>query len=172
MSEDANIEIGKGLESDFREMKTRTVGRVSGALVDEVVSTIREVFNTMGYNGELPEVVSVSQGAVLLPSGEEIEACYSYDKPKVPGRIYISTERSKSAFGRSSIPIEVASAAFAAHEAVEHVNHMRGRTLLSSNRRLKPEEHKTETEDEANRIARKVIERRYNWRVRFGDENV
>lgn len=170
--EDVPGEVGEDSRTPASELKTRIIGEVSDSLVKEVVGTIRNVFEIMNYSGDPPEFVSISQGAVILPSGERIEACYGHDAPKVPGRIYVSTQRSKAAFGNSGIPIAIATSAFAAHEAAEHVNHMRGKTLLNSHRKLKPEEHKAETEDEANRIARGVIEKRYGWTVRFGDENV
>ena len=172
MSEDAALEVEKELKGYPHEIKTRIIGTVENSLVGEVVGSIKDVFNKMDYSGEPPEIVSISQGAVVLPSNEEIEASYGYDEPKVPGRIYVSTEKSKAAFGKSKIPITVATAAFAAHEAVEHVNHMRGKQLLSSHRKLKPEEHKAETETEANNIAREIIKKRYDWTVKFGDENV
>ena len=153
-----------------KDIKTRLIGDVPKDTEREVVSTVLDVFKKMNFKGPAPEIVSLSQGAVILPSGEEIEASYSYVKPKVPGRIYVSTEKSKTAFGDSNIPIGVATAAFAAHEAVEHVNHMRGRKLLSSPRKLSPEKHKSDTEDEANSIAREVIKERSGWTVYFGDE--
>jgi len=154
------------------QIKTRKVGKVSDDLVAEVVDTMKDVFIRLGYQDEPPEIVSISQGAVILPSGEEIEACYGYDQPGVPGRIYVSTEGSKKSFGKSKIPVHVAAAAFAAHEAVEHVNNMRGKTLLSSHKKIKPEDHTSDTEVEANRIAREIVGIRYGWTVKFGDENL
>jgi len=171
MSDDLGVEAGE-LDVYPHKIITKTVGKVDADLVNEATGTVKDVFIRLGYNGEPPEFVSISQGVVLLPSGEEVEACYGYDAPKTPGRIYVSSEKSKASFKDSGIPIEVATAAFAAHEAVEHVNHMKGKELLSSHRKLKPEEHKSETEDEANSIAREIIEKRYRWTVRFGDENV
>lgn len=169
MSTDPGTELNPNTEYPY-EIKTRIVGNVDLGLVREVVSTVKEVFREMNYLGEPPEIVSISEGAVLLPSGEEMAGVYGYDAPEVPGRIYLSSTRSKQSFGNSPIGINIATAAFAAHEAVEHVNNMRGKKLLSSHKKLSKEEHKSETEDEANQIARKIIERKYGWTVRFGDE--
>ncbi len=152
------------------EIKTRIVGKVSKQVIKDVVNCVKDVFELTDYNGPPPEMISISEGSVVLSSGDEVEACYGYDDPQIPGRIYVSSEKSKGSFGSSDIPIGVAAGAFAAHEAMEHVNHMRGKTLLSSHKKLTAEEHHTDTEDEANQIARKVVEARFGWTVYFGDE--
>jgi hypothetical protein len=156
-----------------REINYREIGRISKETKKTVTDAITEVFKRKGFKGELPEAVSISQGAVVLPSGEEIEACYNFDtdNPGKPGKILVSAEKSKSAFGDSAIPIEVATAAFAAHEAVEHINYITGEKLLTSSSKIPVDEHATSnTEKEANSIAREVIEDLYGWTVYFGDE--
>ena len=158
---------------DTKQIDIRTIGKVSPETVTCVNETVEGVFRRMNYKGEPPEVVSISQGAVVLPSGEEIEACYSIDinKKLKPGKILISTELSKKAFGESYIPTEIATAAFVAHEAVHHVNHMRGKEQLMSGSRIPTDIHAlSKTEQEANQIAREVIENLYGLTVYFGDE--
>lgn len=149
------------------------IGEVSKGTKEAVIGVIEEVFKRKGFKGKPPEAVSVSQGPVTLPSGEEIAACYNFDTdtPDKPGKILVSTEMSKGAFGNSTIPIEVATAAFAAHEAVEHTNYMTGEKLLTSASKIPVDEHSaSKTENEANSIAREVIKDLYGWIVYFGDE--
>jgi hypothetical protein len=156
---------------ETRPLIVKTIGEVSTETVSFVTEAVAEVFRRMKYQGEPPEVISISQGAVVLPSGEKIEACYSFDEKLKPGKILVSTELSKKAFGESPLPVEITTTAFTAHEAVEHVNHMRGIDLLSSQSKVPTEAHsKSETEREANQTAREVIEDLYGWTVYFGDE--
>ena len=44
---------------------------------------------------------------------------------------------------------------------------MRGKKLLSSHKLLSHEEHRAETEDEADAIAKEVILEHYGWTVNF-----
>lgn len=156
---------------ETRPLTIKTIGEVSTETVSSVTETTGEVFKRMNYQGEPPEAISISQGAVVLPSGEKIEACYSYNDKLKPGKILVSTEFSKKAFGESPLPTEMATAAFVAHEAVEHVNHMRGKDLLSSQSKVPTEAHsKSKTEQEANKIAREVIGDLYGWIIYFADE--
>mgnify|MGYP001589208408 FL=1 len=151
----------------------REIGVVSNETKKAVVDAVTEVFKKMDFAGQPPEIISISQGAVVLPDGEEIESCYNFDPEKKgkPGKILVSAEKSKDAFKGSDIPIEVATAAFAAHEAVEHVNHMKGKELLIGSSIIPSQIHaKSPTENEANLIAREVIKNLFGWTVYFGDE--
>lgn len=159
------------LEIDTKPITISTIGKVSPETVACVDQAVRAVFRKMRYQGKPPETVSISQGAVVLPSKEEVEACYTYNQNLEPGKILVSSELSKIAFGESSIPTEVATAAFAAHEAAEHVSFMRGESLLSGQSKISTEIHaKSETDQEANRTAREVISELYGWEIYFGDE--
>lgn len=156
-----------------REIQYQEIGNISPKTKEVVTRTIKEVFKKKKFIGEPPEIVSISQGAVILPSGEEIVACYDCDTKdnNVPGRILVSAEKAKKSFGRVNIPIEIATAAFVAHEAVEHVNHMRGVKLLNNTSIIPTNVHRdSATEQEANSIAREVISNLYNHTVYFGDE--
>lgn len=166
---DNSAELSRGPQYT-KKLETKTIGDVPEQVLKEIIDTVKNVFVRMGYDGDPPETISVSQGAVLLPSGEKTMACYGYDETGKPGRIYLSIEESQAAFSNSEIPLNIAAAAYVAHEAVEHVNNMRGKKLLSSHKLLSHEEHQAETEDEANAIAREVISEQYGWTIRFGDE--
>jgi hypothetical protein len=156
------------------ELKTKVLGNVNQKIVDEVANTIKDVFVDMGYMDMPPLEISISDGGIQLQSGNILPACYEMLEPDrtIPGRILLSSRETKKCFGDSEIPGYVATAAFAAHEAVEHVNHMRGKKLLMSGAAIAPEDHKADTEIEANETAREVIEKRYGWTVHFGDENI
>ena len=173
------------------EINYREIGKISEETKKTVTDAITEVFKRKGFKEEPPEVVSISQGAVVLPGGEEIEACYNFDSdnPGKPGKILVSAEMSKRYFGKSRIPKEVATAAFAAHEAVEHVNYMDGKNILVGTSKFVKHVNypnlksiltnsptvtdihaNSETEQDANSTARQVIKDLYGWTVYFGDE--
>ncbi len=150
------------------EQEQEQMMRVQAAVIDAVL----EVFKRMEYKDDPPESISISSGSLFLPSKEDVPACYGFEEKGEPGRIYVSINGCKKAYGdNSSIPDYVASAAYAAHEAVEHVNNMRGIDLLTSPSKLSSNIHgEAATEQEANKMARKIIREKFGWTVYFGDE--
>ena len=154
--------VGKGKENQEQMM------RIQAAVMDVVL----DVFKRMEYKDSPPESINISSGSLFLPSGEDVPACYGFDEKGKPGRIYVSVSGCKKAYGDGSpIPDYVASAAYAAHEAVEHVNNVRGIDLLTSPSKLSNDIHgKAATEQEANKMARKIIREKFGWTVYFGDE--
>ncbi|MBU1051743.1 MAG: hypothetical protein KJ718_04265 [Nanoarchaeota archaeon] len=149
------------------EKNQEQIKRAQAAIVDAVL----EVFKRMDYKNSPPESINISSGALLLPSGEDVPACYGYNEKGKPGRIYVSVSGSKVSFAGSLIPDYVAAAAFAAHEAVEHVNNMQGTELLTSQSKIPSDVHReAATEKMANETARKIIQEKYGWTVHFGDE--
>ena len=109
-------------------------------------------------------------------NGAHARPCWLHLLEADQGRWRLKIKKAKiwkiplASYGPSEIPINIATAAFAAHEAVEHVNNMRGRNLLTSQKKLSHAEHVAETEDEANSIAREIVSKRFGWTIKFGDE--
>jgi hypothetical protein len=153
------------------EIPYREIGVVSRKTKKMVLDTITEVFKRKDYTGVPPSIVSISQGAVVLPSKEEIPGCYNFFEKNKPGNILISAGLAKTAILEKNIPIEVATAAVAAHEAMEHVNFMAGRIGPHSGHKIPWEIHSASiTEKEANSVAREVIRDLYGYTIHFAEE--
>ncbi len=169
--EETNIqkhEQSKGLTLNFK-----IHGNVRKEIPQEVTNTVKDVFDYMKYQGEPPQRIVIWEDGLKLPSGEPIAGAYGFDKQGEPGFIKIDVKLAQKQFKTTDIPLpaEVAVAIVAAHEAVEHVNFMRGKPVLISNSIVSTEVHRnSKTEQEANRTAREIIRRRYGRVVYFGDE--
>jgi len=160
---------------DKKDLKIILLGRVPKRVGEAVADVTLDVFKKMDFNGVPPKKISISDGSVILPSGEEVPSCYEGDEePKKPGNIlisYTSCEKSFSWIDRIRIPDYVRVAAYAAHEAVHHVQVMKGEKTLGSSKMIPIEIHvKEKSEQEANRIAKEVIAERYGWGIIFGGE--
>jgi len=167
-----NINQQKELRSQLnrKDIKTVLIGKISKRVERAAVDTVLGVFKKMKFNGLPPKEIVISEGPIMLPEGGKALACYDFDTP--PGTIRLSLELSRAEFeGPDRIPDEIAVAACAAHEAVEHVNVMKGKKTLSSRSAIPLEIHAaTKSEKEANKIAREVLEEKYGWKVYFGEE--
>lgn len=143
-------------------------GLVPSDCVDAATLLIADVFRRTAYAGPTPEL-HISEGPLRLPSGDSIRACFTVT-PGVTPRICVSVA-GLADFSDTGCPRHVTVAAYAAHEAMECVNHWRGRELLWSDHLWDRETHgASATEQEANAMAREETFRRYGWTVHFGDE--
>ncbi|MDO8488312.1 MAG: hypothetical protein Q7S31_03280 [bacterium] len=150
------------------DIQTEVFGTVPESIVKEALETVIEVLNEMNYVGTPPRVL-ITDTAAVLASGEEASAFYRFNGAG-HGLIRLGVERILK-MTRGTAPDSVKVALWAAHEAVEHVNHMRGKELLLVTSVISPEIHaKAKSEQEANEIAKAVLRKRYKVDATFDEE--